>query len=182
MRALVWNGKYDVAVKNVDEPKLINPRDAIVKVTTTCICGSDLHLYDGYIPSMQQGDILGHEFMGEVVELGTGIDRSKLAVGDRVVIPFNIACGACFFCKKGLTSACDNTNPNAKGPQAMYGASPAGMFGYSHLFGGYAGGQAEFVRVPFADVGAYKVPSDLADEQVLFLTDIFPTGYMAADN
>lgn len=182
MRALVWNGKYDVAVKKVDYPRLINPRDAIVKVTTTCICGSDLHLYDGYIPSMQKGDILGHEFMGEIVELGTGIDRSKLAVGDRVVIPFNIACGACFFCKKGLTSACDNTNPNAKGPQAMYGASPAGMFGYSHLFGGYAGGQAEFVRVPFADVGAFKVPSDLADEQVVFLTDIFPTGYMAADN
>ncbi len=182
MRALVWNGKYDVAVKNVDYPKLINPRDAIVKVTTTCICGSDLHLYDGYIPSMQKGDILGHEFMGEIVELGTGIDRSKLAVGDRVVIPFNIACGACFFCKKGITAACDNTNPNAKGPQAMYGASPAGMFGYSHLFGGYAGGQAEFVRVPFADVGAFKVPSDLADEQVVFLTDIFPTGYMAADN
>jgi threonine dehydrogenase-like Zn-dependent dehydrogenase len=182
MRALVWNGKYDVAVKKVDYPKLVNPRDAIVKVTTTCICGSDLHLYDGYIPSMQKGDILGHEFMGEIVELGTGIDRAKLAVGDRVVIPFNIACGACFFCKKGLTSACDNTNPNAKGPQAMYGASPAGMFGYSHLFGGYAGGQAEFVRVPFADVGAFKVPSDLADEQVVFLTDIFPTGYMAADN
>jgi len=182
MRALTWHSKYDVRVSNVDMPEIINPRDAILKVTSTAICGSDLHLYDGFIPSMKAGDILGHEFMGEVVELGAGVDKSKLAVGDRVVIPFNVACGSCFFCKKQLTSCCDNTNPNASMPAAAYGASPAGMFGYSHMFGGYAGGQAEFVRVPLADVGAFKVPEDLSDDQVLFLSDIFPTGYMAAVN
>jgi len=163
-------------------PKILNPRDAILKVTSTAICGSDLHLYDGYIPTMKSGDILGHEFMGEIVELGAGVDKSKLAVGDRVVIPFNVACGSCFFCKKQLTSCCDNTNPNAAIPRAAYGSSPAGMFGYSHMFGGYAGGQAEYVRVPLADFGAFKVPEDLTDDQVLFLTDIFPTGYMAAAN
>lgn len=182
MKAVTWCGKYDVRVCDVEMPRIINPRDAIIKVTTTCICGSDLHLYDGYIPSMQKGDVLGHEFMGEVVELGPGIDSSKLKVGDRVIIPFTIACGNCFFCRKQLYSCCDNSNPNAAAAEKLYGFSPSALFGYSHLFGGYAGGQAEYVRVPFADTGAFKIPSDLEDEQVVFLTDIFPTGYMAAEN
>ena len=182
MKAVTWNGKYDVRVENVEIPKIVNPRDAILKITSTAICGSDLHLYDGYIPSMKKGDVLGHEFMGEVVEIGPGVDRAKLAVGDRVVIPFTIACGNCFFCRQDLFACCDNSNPNARAAEALYGYSPSALFGYSHLFGGYAGGQAEYVRVPFADVGPFKIPSDLSDEQVLFLTDIFPTGYMAAEN
>ena len=180
MKALCWYGKHDVRVENVPDPKILNPRDAIVKITTTAICGSDLHLYDGVIPSMEKGDILGHEFMGEVIEVGPGV--SNLKVGDRVVVPFTIACGGCFFCNKQLWSLCDNSNPNYMMAKELYGQSPAALFGYSHLYGGYAGGQAEYVRVPFADVGPYKVPEGLTDEQVLFLTDIFSTGYMAADN
>ena len=180
MKALCWQGKHDVRVENVPDPKILNPRDAIVKITTTAICGSDLHLYDGVIPSMEKGDILGHEFMGEVIELGPGVQNLK--VGDRVVVPFTIACGGCFFCNKQLWSLCDNSNPNYMQAKELYGQSPSALFGYSHMFGGYAGGQAEYVRVPFADVGPYKVPEDLSDEQVLFLTDIFSTGYMAAEN
>ncbi len=180
MKALCWYGKYDVRVQDVPDPKILNPRDAILKITTTAICGSDLHLYDGYIPSMMKGDILGHEFMGEVVELGSAV--TNLQVGDRVVVPFTIACGRCFFCKKGLWSACDNSNPNAGMAETLYGFSGSGLFGYSHMMGGYAGGQAEYVRVPFADVGPIKIPDGLDDEQVLFLSDIFPTGYMAAEN
>jgi threonine dehydrogenase-like Zn-dependent dehydrogenase len=167
-------------VDQVPDPKVLNPRDAVIRVTTTAICGSDLHLYDGFIPTMQSGDILGHEFMGEVVDLGPGVKNLKQ--GDRVVVPFPIACGHCFFCEKSLTSLCDNSNPNAQMAEKLYGYSPAGLFGYSHLMGGYAGGQAEYVRVPFADVGPIKVPDGLSDEQVLFLSDIFPTGYMAAEN
>ena len=179
MRAVCWRGKHEVAVENVPDPHLINPRDAIVKVSLTAICGSDLHLYDGCIPTMKQGDILGHEFMGEVVEVGPAV--RNLRPGDRVVVPFAIACGRCFYCKKQLFSLCDNSNPNAALGEAAYGAAPAGLFGYSHLMGGYAGGQAEYVRVPFADVGPLKVPSHLADEQVLLLSDVLPTGWQAAE-
>lgn len=179
MKALCWYGKQDVRVVNVPDPTILNPRDAILRVTSTAICGSDLHLYDGYIPTMAPGDILGHEFMGEVVEVGRGVNN--LSVGDRVVVPFPIACGNCFFCKTDLFALCDNSNPNAPLTEQAYGHAPAGIFGYSHMMGGYAGGQAEYVRVPFADVGPIKVPDSLTDEQVLFLTDIFPTGYMAAD-
>jgi threonine dehydrogenase-like Zn-dependent dehydrogenase len=179
LKALCWHGSEDVRVDNVPDPKLINPRDAIVRITTTAICGSDLHLYDGYIPTLRKGDILGHEFMGEVVEIGR---ENGLRRGDRVVIPFTIACGNCFFCQRGLTSVCDNSNPNHWMAEKLYGESSSGLFGYSHLFGGYAGGQAEYVRVPFADFGALKVPESLTDEQVLFLSDIFPTAYMAAEN
>ncbi len=168
-------------VETVPDPVIINPRDAIIKVTTTAICGSDLHLYDGYIPTMERGDILGHEFMGEVVEVGAEV--KSLRVGDRVVAPFTIACGSCFFCRKELWSLCDNTNPNAKLPETAYGATPSGLFGYSHMLGGYAGGQAEYVRVPYADVGPLKIEDEqLKDEDVLFLSDIFPTGYQAAEN
>ena len=180
MRAVCWNGKYDVGVYDVPDPKILNPHDAIIKITTTAICGSDLHLYDGYIPTMEKGDILGHEFMGEVVEVGSAV--RNLVKGDRVVVPFTIACGQCFFCKQQLWSACDNTNPNASMAEKLYGFSGSGLFGYSHMMGGYAGGQAEYVRVPFADVGPTKIPEGLDDEQVLFLSDIFPTGYMAAEN
>ena len=180
MKAVCWHGANDVRVDTVPDPKILNPRDAIIKVTSTAICGSDLHIYDGYIPTMKSGDILGHEFMGEVVELGAGV--KNLQVGDRVIIPFTISCGGCFFCNSDLWSLCDNSNPNAWMVEKIMGHSPAGLFGYSHLFGGYAGGQAEYVRVPFADVGPLKVPEGLTDEQVLFLTDIFPTGYMAAEN
>jgi len=180
MRALCWHGKNDVRVDRVPDPKILNPRDAIIGVTTTAICGSDLHLYDGYIPAMQAGDVLGHEFMGEVLEVGPEIKTLKK--GDRVVVPFHISCGACFFCQEGLFSACDNSNPNARMAEKLYGYSGAGMFGYSHLFGGYPGGQAEYVRVPFADVGALPLPRELPDENLLFLSDILPTGYMAADN
>ena len=180
MKALCWYGKHDVRIENVAEPKILNPRDAIVKITSTAICGSDLHLYNGYIPTMEEGDILGHEFMGEVVEVGPAV--SNLKVGDRVVVPFTIACGNCFFCKKELWSACDNSNPTPETVETLYGYSGSALFGYSHMMGGFAGGQAEFVRVPFADVGPIKVPEHLPDEKVLFLSDIFPTGYMAAEN
>jgi threonine dehydrogenase-like Zn-dependent dehydrogenase len=180
MRALCWYGRNNVRIENVPDPEIINPRDAIVRVTRTAICGSDLHMYDGYIPSMQGGDILGHEFMGEVVEVGSGI--TDLKPGDRVVVPFTICCGNCFFCREELWSLCDNSNPNAWMAEKLYGYSGAGLFGYSHIFGGYAGGQAEYVRVPFADVGPMKAPDGIPDEKLLFLTDIFPTGYMAAEN
>jgi len=180
MKALCWHGANDVRIDNVPDPTIINPRDAIVKITSTAICGSDLHLYDGFIPTMQSGDIMGHEFMGEVVELGSEVKNLKK--GDRVIIPFTISCGSCFFCNRDLWSLCDNSNPNAGLAEKMFGHSPAGLFGYSHLTGGYAGGQAEYARVPFADVGPLKIPDGLSDEQVLFLTDIFPTGYMAAEN
>jgi threonine dehydrogenase-like Zn-dependent dehydrogenase len=180
MKAVVWHGTNDIRVERVPYPVIVNPRDAIIKITTTAICGSDLHLLDGFIPTMKAGDILGHEFMGEVVEVGKG--NTKLKVGDRVVVPFTIACGRCFFCERQLWSACDNSNPNAWMQEDLYGASGAGLFGYSHMMGGYAGGQAEYARVPFADVGPIKVPHSLSDEQVLFLSDILPTGYMAAEN
>ncbi len=180
MKALCWYGKHDVRVTTVPDPKILNSRDAILKITATAICGSDLHLYDGVIPTMERGDILGHEFMGEVVE--TGSEVSNLKKGDRVVVPFTIACGSCFFCQHDMWSLCDNSNPNAKMAETMYGFTPSGLFGYSHMLGGYAGGQAEYARVPFADVGPLKVPDSLTDEQVLFLSDILPTGYQAAEN
>lgn len=179
MKAVCWHGKGDVRVDRVPDPELVNPRDAIIQITSTAICGSDLHLYDGYIPTMKEGDILGHEFMGEVVEVGSEVKNLK--PGDRVVVPFPIACGSCYFCKSDLWSLCDNSNPNAAMAEKMWGYSPAGLFGYSHLVGGYAGGQAEYVRVPYADVGPMKVPDHLDDRQVLFLTDIFPTGYQAVE-
>jgi threonine dehydrogenase-like Zn-dependent dehydrogenase len=178
MKAACWYGTHDVRVEDVPDPKVLNPRDAIVRTTLTAICGSDLHLYDGVIPSMMKGDILGHEFMGEVVEVGSGVRNLK--PGDRVVVPFNIACGGCFFCKTQLYSLCDNSNPNATIAAKMWGYSTAGLFGYSHLTGGYAGGQAQMVRVPFADVGPIKIPEGIPDEKVLFLSDILPTGYQAA--
>jgi threonine dehydrogenase-like Zn-dependent dehydrogenase len=171
-----------MSVENVLDPKILNPRDAIVRITSTCICGSDLHLYNGFIPTLEQGDILGHEFMGEVVEVGPGVDQGKLKVGDRVVVPFTIACGRCFFCKNQLWSCCDNTNPNAWMAEKMMGYTPSGLFGYTHMMGGYAGGQAQYARVPCADVGPLKIPEGLPDEKVVFLSDIFPTGYMAAEN
>ena len=180
MKALCWRGQKDVAVERVTDPRIINPRDAIIRITSTAICGSDLHLYDGYIPTMKAGDILGHEFMGEVVEVGR--DVANLRVGDRVVVPFTISCGGCFFCRKSLYSLCDNSNTKPEIAEKVYGYSGSGIFGYSHMLGGYAGGQAEYARVPFADVGPIRVPSHLTDEQVLFLSDIFPTGYMAAEN
>jgi threonine dehydrogenase-like Zn-dependent dehydrogenase len=179
MRANVWSGRNTVQVENVPDPRILNERDAIVRITSTAICGSDLHLYDGYVPTMKRGDILGHEFMGEVVEVGRRV--SNLAVGDRVVVPFPIACGACWSCTHGLFSACENSNPNAGMAEKMFGLPTAGIFGYSHLTGGYAGGQAEYARVPFADVGPFKIEDDLSDEQVLFLSDILPTGYMGAE-
>jgi len=182
VKAVVWHGKRDLRVEHVPDPSIINPHDAIVRVTSTAICGSDLHLYNGYIPGMKPGDILGHELMGEIV--ATGPATTSVAVGDRVIVMCGIACGRCWFCKHELYSACDNTNP--AGSQAaletLYGHAGGALFGYSHLYGGYSGGQAEYVRVPFADVGCVKVPRELSDEQVLLLTDIFPTGYMAAEN
>ncbi|HLL23557.1 MAG TPA: alcohol dehydrogenase catalytic domain-containing protein, partial [Kofleriaceae bacterium] len=182
MKAVVWNGKRDMRVENVPDPTIVNPHDAIVKVTSTAICGSDLHLYNGYIPAMKPGDIMGHEFMGEIVATGPACEHVK--TGDRVIVMCGISCGRCWFCKQDLYSACDNTTP--AGSQAalevMYGHAGGALFGYSHLYGGYSGGQAEYVRVPFADVGCVKVSQALSDEQVLFLTDIFPTGYMAAEN
>ena len=182
MRALTWHGKHDVRVETVPDPKVVNPRDAIIRITSTAICGSDLHLYDHYIPTMRSGDILGHEFMGEVVEVGPG--NSKLRVGQRVVVPFVIACGKCFFCEKQQFSACDNSNPaeTADMSEKLYGYPMTGAFGYSHLTGGYAGGQAELVRVPYSDVGPIVVPDGVEDEKVLFLSDILPTGWMAAKN
>jgi threonine dehydrogenase-like Zn-dependent dehydrogenase len=179
MRAVCWHGAKKMQVDRVPDPKILNPRDAIVRITSTAICGSDLHLYHGYIPTMEDGDIVGHEFMGEVVEVGREV--RKLRVGDRVVVPFPIACGECYYCRNQLWSLCDNTNPNAWMIEKIAGFTGAGIFGYSHLYGGYAGGQAEYARVPFADVGPLKIESDLLDEQVLFLSDIFPTGYMAAE-
>jgi threonine dehydrogenase-like Zn-dependent dehydrogenase len=182
MKAVCWMGKEKMEVHDVPDPRILNPRDAVVRITSTCICGSDLHLYDGYVPTLEQGDIVGHEFMGEVVEVGPGISRDKLKPGDRVVVPFTIACGACHACQQGLWSCCDNSNPNAWIAEKMMGYSPSGLFGYTHMMGGYAGGQAQYARVPFADVGPMKIPTGLRDEQVVFLTDIFPTGYMGAVN
>ncbi|HEU4535224.1 MAG TPA: zinc-dependent alcohol dehydrogenase [Polyangiaceae bacterium] len=179
MKANCWIGKKKVRVENVPDPKILNARDAIVRVTSTAICGSDLHLYNGFIPTMEKGDVLGHEFMGEVVEVGRGVQG--LRPGDRVVVPFPIACGRCAMCKGSLFALCENSNPNAAIAEKLWGHSPAGLFGYSHMLGGYAGGQAEYVRVPFADVGPLKVPASLTDEQVLFLSDIVPTGYMGAE-
>jgi threonine dehydrogenase-like Zn-dependent dehydrogenase len=179
MRANVWSGRNTVQVENVPDPKILNDRDAIVKITSTAICGSDLHLYDGYVPTMKKGDILGHEFMGEVVETGRGV--SNLKAGDRVVVPFPIACGNCWHCQNDMHAACENSNPNAGLAEKMFGHSACGIFGYSHLTGGYAGGQAEYARVPYADVGPLKIENGIPDEQVLFLSDIFPTGYMGAE-
>lgn len=180
MRALCWHGVGQVGIEKVPDPAILNPRDAIVRVSSTAICGSDLHLYDGYIPTLYRGDILGHEFMGEIVAVGNGV--KNLAIGDRVVVPFPISCGNCFFCEREMYSLCENSNPNATVAEKFWGHSPAGIFGYSHMLGGYAGGQAEYVRVPFADIGPIKVPDTLTDEQVLFLSDVLPTGYMAAEN
>ncbi len=180
MRANCWYGKQDLRVENVPDPKILNRRDVILKVSSTAICGSDLHIYNGLIPTMKAGDILGHEFMGEVVEVGS--DISHVQVGDRVVTAFPIACGRCLFCRDKLFSLCENSNPNAWIAESMMGHSPAGIFGYSHMLGGFAGGQAEYARVPFADVGTIKIPDGISDDQALFLSDIFPTGYMAAEN
>jgi threonine dehydrogenase-like Zn-dependent dehydrogenase len=179
MRATCWMGRNTVEVRDVPDPVILNQRDAIIKITSTAICGSDLHLYDGYIPTMEEGDILGHEFMGNVVEVGPGV--SNLSVGDRVVVPFPIACGACNSCNAELYSLCENSNPNAGMAEKLWGHASAGMFGYSHLTGGFAGGQAEYARIPFADVGPIKIENDLPDHQVLFLSDIFPTAYMGAE-
>jgi len=180
MKANCWYGKNDLRVEQVPDPEILNPRDAIVKITSTAICGSDLHLYNGFIPTMEKGDILGHEFMGEVVDVGRGVNNLK--VGDRVVVPFPISCGNCFFCQKKLFSLCENSNPNAMMAEKLWGHSLAGIFGYSHLTGGYAGGQAEYARVPFADVGPIKIENGFTDEQVVLLSDAFPTAYMAAEN
>ncbi|RSV32445.1 zinc-dependent alcohol dehydrogenase [Sphingomonas sp. ABOLH] len=181
MRALTWHGKHDVRVDTVPDPEIINPRDAIIKITSTAICGSDLHLYDGYIPTMKAGDILGHEFMGEVVETGP---KSTLKKGQRVVVPFVIACGSCYHCSKQQYSGCDNGNPadNQDIAQELWGQVGSALFGYSHMTGGYPGGQAEYVRVPFSDVGPIVIPDGIEDEKVLFLSDILPTGWMAAEN
>ncbi len=179
MKALCWHGKGDIRCDTVPDPRIEHKRDAIIKVTACAICGSDLHLYNGVIPSMKSGDVLGHETMGEVMEVGPEV--TNLKVGDRVVVPFTISCGECFFCQRGLFSGCERSNPNHKMAETLWGHSPAGLFGYSHLLGGYAGGQAEYLRVPYADVGPIKVPDHLTDEQVLFLSDIFPTGYMGAE-
>lgn len=181
MRALTWHGKHDVRVDTVADPEIINPRDAIIQITSTAICGSDLHLYDGFIPTMMPGDILGHEFMGEVVDVGSS---STLEIGQRVVVPFTISCGRCFHCEKQLYSACENGNPADKQDisDKLYGHPMAGLFGYSHMTGGYSGGQAEYVRVPFSDVGPIVIPDGVEDDKVLFLSDILPTGWMAAEN
>ncbi|MBB3311915.1 threonine dehydrogenase-like Zn-dependent dehydrogenase [Rhizobium sp. BK196] len=179
MKALTWHGKHDIRCESVPDPKIQDGRDAIIKVTACAICGSDLHLFDGVMPEMRSGDVMGHETMGEVVEVGK--DNTKLKVGDRVVVPFTISCGECFFCKRGFFSGCERSNPDSSKVRKLWGNSPAGLFGYSHLLGGYSGGQAEYLRVPYADIGPIKVPDRLTDEQVLFLSDIFPTGYMAAD-
>src|SRR6476661_8078461 len=180
MKALCWHGKGDVRVDTVSDPKILNPRDAVVRIASTAICGSDLHLLDAYQPTMEKGDILGHEPMGIVEEVGHGV--TNLKKGDRVVVPFTISCGSCWYCKRTEFSLCETSNPNAEVAREAMGQSPAGLFGFSHMLGGYAGGQAEYLRVPFADVGPIKIESDLPDEMVLFLSDIFPTGYMAAEN
>ncbi|MGZ5095238.1 MAG: zinc-dependent alcohol dehydrogenase [Burkholderiales bacterium] len=179
MRANCWHGKRDMRIEQVPDPKIMNQRDAIVKISSTAICGSDLHLYNGLIPTVEKGDILGHEFMGEVVEVGREV--KNLSVGDRVVVPFPIACGNCAACNAEAYSLCENSNPNAWMAEKLMGHSPAGIFGYSHMLGGFAGGQAEYARVPFADVGPLKIPDSIPDEKVLFLSDIFPTGYMGAE-
>ncbi len=179
MKATCWMGRNTVEVEDVPDPQILNARDAIVQVSSTAICGSDLHLYDGYVPTMRRGDVLGHEFMGEVVEVGREVKNLK--VGDRVVVPFPIACGDCGACEAELYALCENSNPNARLAEALWGHSPSGIYGYSRLTGGYAGGQAEFARVPFADVGPIKIENGFTDEQVLFLSDIFPTGYMGAE-
>jgi threonine dehydrogenase-like Zn-dependent dehydrogenase len=180
MKAVCWFGSKDVRVQDVPDPRLINPHDAIVEITSTAICGSDLHLYDGYIPTMKRGDILGHEFMGKVVDVGNEVKTLK--TGDRIVVPFTIACGHCYYCSHQQASLCDNANPNAWMAEKIYGYAPGAYYGYSHMMGGYAGGQAQYVRVPFADFGPIKIPDELDDEQVLFLSDILPTGYQAALN
>jgi threonine dehydrogenase-like Zn-dependent dehydrogenase len=182
MKAVCWMGTHKMTVENVPDPRILNPRDAIVRITSTCICGSDLHLYNGFIPTMEQGDIMGHEFMGEVVETGSGVSKEKLKTGDRVVVPFTIACGHCFFCERQLWSSCENSNPNYWLAEKMMGSSPSGLFGYTHMMGGYAGGQAQYARVPFADVGPLKIPDGIPDDKVVFLSDIFPTGYFGALN
>ncbi len=182
MKAVCWMGANKMSVETVPDPEILNPRDAIVRITSTCICGSDLHLYNGFIPTMEQGDIMGHEFMGEVVETGAGINKEKLKAGDRVVVPFTIACGKCFFCQRKLWSCCENSNPNYWIAEKMMGYSPSGLFGYTHMLGGYAGGQAQYARVPFADVGPLKIPAEISDDKVVFLSDIFPTGYFGAVN
>ncbi|MEU6095118.1 zinc-dependent alcohol dehydrogenase [Streptomyces sp. NPDC047079] len=179
MKANCWTGRNSVEVTEVPDPKILNPRDAILRITSTAICGSDLHLYDGYIPTMEKGDVLGHEFMGEIVEVGPEV--TDLKVGDRVVVPFPIACGHCWACEHQLYSVCENSNPNAGLAEKIMGHSPGGIFGYSHMLGGYAGGQAEYARVPFADIGPIRIDDELPDEQVLFLSDILPTGYMGAE-
>jgi threonine dehydrogenase-like Zn-dependent dehydrogenase len=179
MKATCWMGRNRVEVENVPDPKILNDRDAIVRITSTAICGSDLHLVDGYVPTMKRGDVMGHEFMGEVVDKGKGV--TNLNVGDRVVVPFPIACGNCWSCRHELFSLCENSNPNARLAEKMFGFPTAGIFGYSHLTGGFAGGQAEYARVPFADVGPIKIENGLPDESVLFLSDILPTGYMGAE-
>ena len=179
MKAVCWHGANDVRVETIPDPKILNPRDVILKITSTAICGSDLHIYDGYIPTMQPGDIIGHEFMGEVVEVGR--DVKNLTIGDRVVVPSVIGCGHCHYCSRSMWSLCDNANPNGFMQEALFGYATGGIYGYSHLFGGYAGAQAEYVRVPFADVGVLKVPKDLSDEQLLFISDAIPTGYMGAE-
>jgi threonine dehydrogenase-like Zn-dependent dehydrogenase len=179
VKALAWHGKSDMRCETVPDPKIEHPRDAVIKVSACAICGSDLHIYNGVIPEMQSGDVIGHETMGEVIEVGSG--NTKLKKGDRVVVPFTIACGECIFCRNGYFSGCERTNPDRDKATRLWGNSPAGLFGYSHLLGGYAGGQAEYLRVPYADVGPLKVPEGLTDEQVLFLSDIFPTGYMGAE-
>ena len=180
MKALVWHDEKDVRLEEVPKPEIANSTDAILEITATAICGSDLHLYNGYMPGMREGDVLGHEPMGEVIEVGSEVET--LEVGDRVVVPFTISCGSCWFCGEELYSLCDNTNPNAELISKTMGHSPAGLLGYSHMLGGYAGGQAEYLRVPYADVGPITVDTDVPDEEVLFLSDIFPTGYMAAEN
>src|SRR5215216_3091878 len=180
MRALVWHGSGDVRCDTVPDPSIVDPTDAVVRITSTCICGSDLHLYDGYMPTMEEGDVLGHEPMGIVEEVGSAV--TKLKKGDRVVVPFTISCGQCWFCQRGLFSLCDTSNPNKALAAKVMGHSPAGLFGYSHIMGAFPGGQAEYLRVPYADVGPVKIPAGLSDEQVVLLSDVYPTGYMAAEN
>lgn len=180
MKALTWHGTKNVKVENVDDPKIVSPTDAIIEITASAICGSDLHIYHGFIPSMEKGDILGHEFAGRVIEIGSEVKRVK--VGDRVVIPFVISCGNCFFCTQGMFSLCSETNPNGAAQSKIVGYPTAGLFGYSHMYGGFAGGQAQYARVPFIDVGACILPDGISEEHALFLSDIFPTGYMAAEN
>ena len=179
MRALVWNGVNDLRVETVPDPELVNPKDVILKVTMTTTCGSDLHLIDGFIPTMREGDVLGHEFMGEAVEVGSEV--KKIKKGDRVVVPSFVSCGSCWYCQRDLYSLCDNTNPNAELQEPLLGYPTAGIYGYTHAFGGYAGSHAEYIRVPHADVDCFTVPEGLRDEQALFLSDAGPTGYMGAD-